>query len=515
MASSVRRAFGTVLSLGFAIALVAPACSSGSDPDSGDSGTGADSGTGSGGRGKGTGAAGNGSGGDLSLAGSSSGATSGTGASSGLGGAGAVCAPSGGACKSGGDCCSGQCDAVRGVCATNLAACGSVGAICESGIECCSLSCHDGRCSETQCSGDGEACESGQECCSGRCADSVCADINGAFSCATAGNACENDGDCCSKLCGENGFCLLGSSFCVQLGDLCTDNEQCCHGTCAIEDGATIGYCQVQVGSGSRCDNKLMAGEVCEGDCAACCSRACAPHPTSGKTICQPPSGCRPEGELCRTDRDCCGGDPDADLPGAGNATCEDINEQGIGRCKNRGCTPQGGICKYDDADYVEFCGGNSTSPNNCCNFLGANSNCALDLLQIPRCDAISECREAGEACATASDCCGGVPCVQDESGAFVCYDPPGECVPASGPCTVDADCCRGSLCLRRPGAATGTCGDGSVDPPDDGSGGGPDQGTGGGGGLECAAYGQTCSQSSDCCEDVPCSGGRCLYIIK
>lgn len=509
-----RRALRNLTLLGALLGAVAPACSSGEDQSpSGSGGEGGEPGGPTGGTSSSTGGQNGGSDDDLSLAGNSNGA------SSSAGGSGSACFAIGQECESGRDCCSAQCDVARGVCAANFAACGSEGATCESGIECCSVSCLDGRCSGDQCLGDGESCEVGEECCSGQCTDGVCADLNGSAGCETAGNTCANDADCCSRLCSSNGVCLLGSSFCVQLNDLCTDDEQCCHGTCEIQDGEKTGFCAVQESSGSGCDNKLMAGEVCEGDCSSCCSRSCAPHPTSGKTVCQPPGGCRPSGELCRSDLDCCGGDPDADLPGAGNGHCEDINEEGVGRCKTLSCTPQGGICKYDDPNYVEFCGGNSTSPNNCCSFLGSKSNCALDLLRIPRCDAIDECREEGESCATSGDCCGGVPCVQNESGAFVCYGPPdGECVAVAGPCTIDADCCPGSLCLRLPGNATGSCGDGTVDPPGGGDGSGGSStgnGSGGGGGLGCSAYGQSCEESADCCEGVPCEDGRCLFGFK
>jgi hypothetical protein len=516
------------VSIGFAGAV--PGCSGGEGPGVKTGGLGGDAAAG-GGSGKSGGTTG---GDDVSFAGNSSGAAPGSGSAPSAGGtSNPGCRPRGGECEFGSDCCSGQCNDATGRCVQDLAACSPAGAACESGTECCTLHCDGGVCSSDPCEGDGQDCGGNSECCSGSCEGGKCADINGsASSCSSAGNSCGGDSDCCSKLCVE-GSCAIGSSFCVQTFDICTDSDQCCHGTCVIQEGANAGYCGTQVSSGSSCDNKLVTGEVCDGDCSLCCSRSCAAHPISGKKICQPPSGCRPSGELCRTDLDCCGGDPDADLPGAGNAHCEDINDQGIGRCKSISCTPQGGICKYDDADYVAFCGGNSTSPNNCCNFLGASSNCALDRLNIPRCDALSECRQDGESCATSDDCCGGVPCVQNEAGSFVCYDPPGggECVPSSGPCTIDGDCCRGSLCIRLPGEPSGVCGNTTVDPPGGVGGGGGEgnsetggsgsgsesggNGSGTGGGLSCSAFGQGCEIASDCCGGLPCDGGICNYILE
>lgn len=421
------------------------------------------------------------------------------------------CDVPGDSCENGAACCSGLCDAASGQCVQNLGTCSDAGTSCGGPTECCTLNCQGNVCQADACTSDGLSCNSDAQCCGGTCADGSCKDINGSISsCKSSGNACETGAQCCSKLCGESGTCLNSSSYCIQLNDICTSDDQCCHGSCIKGDGATAGYCGKQASTGSGCENKLTAGEVCGGDCSQCCSRSCAPFGATGANICQPASGCRPAGELCRQDEDCCGGDADADLPGAGNGSCDDINSDGVGRCKNNSCTPQGGICKYTEDGYVEFCGGGSTSPNNCCSFLGNNSNCALDGLNIPRCDAIDDCREAGEACATAGDCCGGIPCTQNEAGAFVCYDPPGEqtCVPSAGPCTNNGDCCVGTLCVIQPGSATGSCAT-TTTGTGGGSGTGGDTGAGGtvgsGGTSACAEYGQQCDMTGDCCNSVPC----------
>jgi hypothetical protein len=135
-----------------------------------------------------------------------------------------------------------------------------------------------------------------------------------------------------------------------------------------------------------------------------------------------------------------------------------------------------------------------------------AQDACVVDGLLVPRCDTIiGECVEAGGDCATADNCCDGLPCVQNDEGRFVCYDPPGgDCVDEGGPCTADADCCVGSSCLQEPGQATGICGS-VTDPP--GTGGSGRGGNGSGGGTTtdpCANYGQDCS-TANCCSDVPC----------
>jgi hypothetical protein len=109
----------------------------------------------------------------------------------------------------------------------------------------------------------------------------------------------------------------------VQLGDICTNDALCCSGSCNMADGASYGFCETLDIGPERCKDG-MAGMVCDGDCARCCSRACGPGPR-GVVICQPPSGCRPAGEMCRQNTDCCGGDAEADLPGSGEtlAFCE------------------------------------------------------------------------------------------------------------------------------------------------------------------------------------------------
>jgi hypothetical protein len=212
---------------------------------------------------------------------------------------------------------------------------------------------------------------------------------------------------------------------------------------------------------------------------------------------------------LCRTNKDCCGGDADSTIPGSGDAACIRVNpEDTVGRCKVGACNPHGAIC--GNPEGTAACSGSLSAPNGekCC---GANllpkevHPCQVDGLLVPRCDVIDGCVEPGGYCGTSDDCCNGLPCVQDETGSFVCYDPPGgSCVEEGGPCTADADCCVGSSCLFGAGQVTGVCG--TSDPP--GSGGSGMGGNTGSGGSStvCAAYGQDCSTAA-CCNSVPCDG--------
>jgi hypothetical protein len=255
----------------------------------------------------------------------------------------------------------------------------------------------------------------------------------------------------------------------------------------------------------------------------ACCSRACFPYGPTGVLVCQPPSGCHPTGEICTQDIDCCGaeGRPDGDTA---MITCSKEEGNSIGRCTNgNSCTPAGGICRLSDVS----CSANA----NCCagNTIN-NPTCKQDNLGIPRCLAAEvDCNDpqnyVGKACASSADCCN-LPCVANPDGddpPFICGGD--TCQPAGASCTTTADCCRGLPCNIPPGSTMGMCGGGDV--PDSGTGGSPGTGgtsstggnetggnsTGGmaGTGGTCAAYGQACETTSDCCNGVPCTSGFCL----
>jgi hypothetical protein len=288
------------------------------------------------------------------------------------------------------------------------------------------------------------------------------------------------------------------------------------------------GYCGAEPAAASRCNSGGIDGAVCD-SCGFCCSRVCAPFGPTGIAICQPPSGCRVNGALCKRNEDCCGGDPTAALPGAGNVICDMSGDPAreIGRCRNpMGCTPQGGVCHFKDS----YCSDTSTSaPNNCCNYLGNASNCRLDALGVPRCNALTACREAGADCSSSDDCCDGAPCVPNADGRLQCYGTPGEppprCVSEGGPCTNNGDCCVGTTCEVDPGEGSGTCttpgsssatgtGGGSTSATG-GTGAGGSGGSDGAGGstpAPCAEYGQLCSATSDCCNAgaVQCYNGIC-----
>jgi hypothetical protein len=471
--------------------------SSGPSSGGGDPGVGGAGGNGSGGSGVGgSGVGGSGVGG--SGVGGSGVGGSGVGGSgvggSGSGGAG-QCSDLGAPCLDGAECCTGNCDPTLQVC-TGIGACGEAGEPCAVGPDCCTFSCVGGQCSALQCTADGDICAADGECCGGSCPAGLCEPLGDG--CLTSGNPCSDNSDCCSDFC-QDGLCSA-PSYCTQNDDICTSDFQCCSGDCEIAQGALFGTCDTVDATGDG--GCLSAGEVCgEG---ASCSRACFPYGPTGVLICQPPSGCRPTGEVCANDTDCCGSEtlPDGRESGI---VCNKVDGNPLGRCDmGNSCTPAGGICRLQALE----CNANA----NCCagNVLQFDT-CKQDNLGIPRCliaeiDCTNPEDFVGDECATSADCCG-LPCVPNPNG----NDPPlvclGECVPSGGTCTTSADCCSGIPCIIPPGSTEGLC------QPDDPTGAG---GAGGGGGVgggdtECAEYGQACDDATDCCNTVPCTNGFCI----
>jgi hypothetical protein len=353
-------------------------------------------------------------------------------------------------------------------------------------------------------------------CCSGSCNDDTCDDINGGeYTCRSAGNSCSDGSECCSRLCSD-GHCNIGSSYCTQLGDICNTNADCCSGSCNVAGGAEVGYCAELETGPDRCADGF-AGMVCEGDCSRCCSRACGPGP-AGVVICQPPSGCRPAGELCQRDTDCCGGDDDAGLPGSNssNSFCDRGNPDDVfGRCVSQACTPQGDVCQLNGG----LCSESTQLPSNCCptNANPSNPNwergeCEFDDLGIPRCDGFADdyCIEEGGSCSHSGDCCDNRPCVPDPNDGNRLKCGENDCMQTDEGCTNNADCCDGLICFIAAGEVFGTCGGMPGTGGTSGSGGtGGTTGTGGSGGMNtCQAYGQDCEVDADCCFpelDVEC----------
>lgn len=377
------------------------------------------------------------------------------------------------ACAADIECCSGNCFALADggpkTCGAKTG-CKAAGGACVAGTECCTGACVNNQCSAAQCTADNAACTVAGQCCSGACTNNVCAPLS--TSCKTSGNPCANSTECCSGLC-NGSLCSAGISFCVQAGDACASNSDCCGGNCNKPAGVTLGVCGAAVSApgatncavkGTVCGTIAAGGTVppCGGEC---CSRSCAPTGAApGYLVCQPPSGCAPTGEICRNDSDCCGWSG-APQPLDGPVTCaKSSSTQEFGRCDNGGsCREPGSICKPsgESCNAENNCCEHATLPSSFCNS-NPNNCCGKDALGIPRClikpvDCTANPPPAGAACATSADCCG-KPCVNN-----ICL---GTCVPSGGSCTTTADCCAGIPCAIAVGQSKGTCT--PVQPPPD-----------------------------------------------
>ena len=410
-------------------------------------------------------------------------------------------------CASGLDCCSGLCDPTTKTCVSSINVCTATGGRCLSSTECCSMSCTVGQCSVASCIADQKSCTDSSACCSGNCQAGLCVALNS--TCRTAGNPCTTGSQCCSSLC-EAGTCKLGASFCIQTGDVCSDSATCCSGNCTKGTGS-LGVCASPPSGPTNCSDGID-GTVC-GACNNCCSRLCAPYAPTGVRVCQPASGCRVNGDLCRKDNDCCGA-AGTGLPGDGNVVCDITAGKAIGICRNpRSCNPQGNTCHYQN-----YTCSNSSARNDCCGGVGNSGVCQLDFLGVPRCNGLGNtCRQVSDTCSSSMDCCDQAPCVPDSAGVLRCYGTPGgpdggvvpACVPVAGPCSINGDCCPGSTCIQSMGSTQGVCGNISPPPWIPPTNPAVDASAPG-----CAVFGQNCTTPADCCNGVACIAGKCVDLI-
>ena len=193
-----------------------------------------------------------------------------------------------------------------------------------------------------------------------------------------------------------------------------------------------------------------MVGEPC-GENSECCSYACRDD-GAGLDTCQYLGGCRPYGELCRKDSDCCN-----DAVNGGPGVCEISNtETGVGRCGNPGgCAPAGEVCVGGsneccpgNPDGQEFCLPTAIGVDRClvsgqCKLEGVGcatpDECCSGICEGGTCGALA-CFADGESCAFSDQCCSGY-CLPDAAGNLVCG---AACVADGGDCTASTDCCNG-----------------------------------------------------------------------
>jgi hypothetical protein len=204
------------------------------------------------------------------------------------------------------------------------------------------------------------------------------------------------------------------------------------------------------------------AGEPCTGH-HECCTGACA-DPGTGVPICQYVSGCRPIGEVCDAPEQCCSG------------LCNAYLATGVKRCeKPTGCMPAGEVCWTGQSA-------------NCCpqGREGGTALCLPTFSGVSRCwspDTVTVCRESGQPCALADDCCSRV-CLPDATNQLVCG---ANCVPLQGVCTANSDCCE-AVCLG------GTCQPTTSD---------------------CVPFGGPCTTAAECCDNVCDPSGHCSVTVN
>lgn len=384
--------------------------------------------------------------------------------------------------------------------------CGQTGASCLSAADCCGLGCISGVCGALACLSDGVTCTSGGQCCSTICgSNGICAALNP--TCKTAGNACTTGAECCNQTCSANQQCASPGqvSYCAQTGDLCRNDGECCTGVCSIASGALAGTC-ASVSTSCSIDGTLCSG------CGVCCSHFCGPYGSSDSRICQPASGCHVQGDLCRKDSDCCGGDATSGLPGAGLIKCEPDPTfgarigtcgtpkasncpNGASTCKNA-CNPEGNVCHYKQT--LVCAGGLTNVRNDCCDCIASKECCQPDVTGIPRCNSLAACVPVGGHCSFSGECCNQEPCLPDPvTGSLTCGS---ACVPLGGTCSTNGDCCTGMVCQPTPGSVGGTC----QSPVPQAA---PDAGVPSDVPPLCGYYGQACSVSIPCCWDSCLNG--------
>ncbi len=394
-----------------------------------------------------------------------------------------TCLGIGDVCTTGADCCTGSCEksGAGGFICTSAQRCTALGDSCRVAADCCSLGCDGSRCIDSLCLVKDEPCGGDAQCCSNRCVDNAC-ESGGA--CLPVGEDCSNGGasSCCSLNCtpaSDGNERCMGIGRCRSEGEVCSDDKECCNYQCQG------GFCFKQ----KECD---VAGEACS-ETRACCSGVCA-NDGSGYYSCQYIGGCRPYGEICRSDEECCN-NPAFSGPGV----CDPINEE-IGRCLNpNGCAPAGELC---GSGYHDCCPCSTPDKSPGCPNENGDLFCQETVFGVERCfsddcvlkdgecdgdedccggvctdgvcNAGLECLPDLEACAFSDQCCCQI-CAPDDDGDLVCC--PGEetCMPAGDKCMSDADCCSGNC------NSDGICGPGE---------------------NACIPVGGPCTNPEDCCSN-------------
>jgi hypothetical protein len=335
------------------------------------------------------------------------------------------------------------------------------------------------------CGNVGEVCLSAADCCGLACVGGFCA----ASACLSDDAPCTTDGECCSTVCGPGGTCGSLNPTCKTAGNTCTDHGECCNGFCNDQHQCAspgeVSYC-AQVGDICRADV-----ECCMGVCniaAGALAGTCALITTT--------ASCKVDGSRCEGCGDCCSHFCGPYGPG-GPKICQPAS----------GCHVQGDLCHQDS----DCCGGDLVSGLPGAGLIKCEpdpvygsrigtcggpraSNCP-DPKEYETCN--SACNPQGNVCHykttlvcagdltnVRNNCCGCVSgkdcCIPDATGIPRC-NALDACVPTGGVCSNSSDCCDQMPCLPDPVTGQLRCG------------------------AACVPTGGICTTNADCCTGLLC----------
>jgi hypothetical protein len=197
--------------------------------------------------------------------------------------------------------------------------------------------------------------------------------------CHEANQSCGAANGCC----GGKGLLCLGGNCCVDIGQSCRDGRDCCVGTCGGDGKCARNVSIACVASGYR---------IACNENSNCCSRNCD---INGSWTCLEIEGCKPFGEYCTRQGECC----------SGYCIGSSVN---YGTCQV--CGQSGRSCKVD----VDCCDGYQClassrtcalkTATNACGLLGANCVNASA-------GTGGTSGAAGSSSTSASTCCSGYVC--------------------------------------------------------------------------------------------------------
>lgn len=299
---------------------------------------------------------------------------------------------------------------------------------------------------------------------------------------------------------------------CANWGESCAGRACCVNATC--DRGGSTCVCQAGYGPdsptpgappfvGAACVACLPPGSRC-GTGVQCCSQACAQ--VSPKRACDGPNcpSCNPhagEPNLCCINAGTCTSNCDC----CGDLVCRDAHCRACGRigepCGDAADCCNGAACI--DGGCADACrSGLTRCGSGCTDLLTDPANCGSCGAACPtgNCRGGKCCRPDGDACPNACprggycDACCVEVCRQDGTCGLL---PPAPPPPPPPPCATDGEACpsgcaAGAACT---GCCSGRCGTAGcgVDAP-------------------CVPYAGICTDTSQCCNNVDCTSGRCRY---